>query len=270
MRDIWIHKKDFDDIGNAIREKLDTETDYTIEQMATAIDSIVTEIDETSEFAKIVDGSITELNVNMTRIANQALYGCSNLTSVNLPLATIIGEEAFSDCSSLTSISLPEVVYSGRRIITGTAVTSISMPKLITAVYDLFGSCIYLRTVDLPEATTIESSVFSGCGSLISVNIPKATSIGYDAFGSCSALTTVELPSVTSIGSSAFKWCSNLTSVILSGSTVCDIYSSGVFNNTPIASGTGYIYVPAELVDSYKAATNWSEYASQIVAIPNE
>lgn len=36
---------------------------------------------------------------------------------------------------------------------------------------------------------------------------------------------------------------------------------------TPMKSGTGYIYVPAALVDSYKAATNWSTYADQIRAI---
>ena len=41
----------------------------------------------------------------------------------------------------------------------------------------------------------------------------------------------------------------------------------GAFNMSPIASGTGYIYVPAALVDSYKAASNWSTYANQIRAI---
>ena len=35
----------------------------------------------------------------------------------------------------------------------------------------------------------------------------------------------------------------------------------------PIASGAGYIYVPAALVDSYKVATNWSTYAAQFRAL---
>jgi hypothetical protein len=42
---------------------------------------------------------------------------------------------------------------------------------------------------------------------------------------------------------------------------------TNIFASTPIASGTGYIYVPAALVDSYKGATNWSTYAAQIRAI---
>ena len=42
---------------------------------------------------------------------------------------------------------------------------------------------------------------------------------------------------------------------------------SNVFKNTPIASGTGYIYVPRALVDSYKVATNWATYAAQFRAL---
>ena len=40
-----------------------------------------------------------------------------------------------------------------------------------------------------------------------------------------------------------------------------------MFNNTLIASGTGYIYVPAEYIEEYKTATNWSVYASRFRAI---
>lgn len=32
-------------------------------------------------------------------------------------------------------------------------------------------------------------------------------------------------------------------------------------------SGTGYIYVPRALVDTYKAATNWSTIADQFRAL---
>ena len=50
-------------------------------------------------------------------------------------------------------------------------------------------------------------------------------------------------------------------------STMAKLDNTNTFNSTPIASGTGYIYVPAALVDNYKAATNWSTYANQIRAI---
>ena len=37
--------------------------------------------------------------------------------------------------------------------------------------------------------------------------------------------------------------------------------------NTPIVDGTGYIYVPANLLEDYKSATNWVTYADQFRAI---
>ena len=40
-------------------------------------------------------------------------YGCSSLTSVNIPEeVTNIGREAFANCSSLTSVNIPEEVTS--------------------------------------------------------------------------------------------------------------------------------------------------------------
>jgi hypothetical protein len=40
-----------------------------------------------------------------------------------------------------------------------------------------------------------------------------------------------------------------------------------VFLNTPIESGTGYIYVPSVLIDYYRADTNWATFESQFRAI---
>ena len=76
-----------------------------------------------------------------------------------------------------------------------------------------------------------------------------------------------DFPSATSIGNNAFNGCTKLTSLILRSETMATLSSTGALSGTPIASGTGYIYVPAALVDSYKAASNWSTYANQIRAI---
>jgi hypothetical protein len=58
-----------------------------------------------------------------------------------------------------------------------------------------------------------------------------------------------------------------LTTVILRVNKVCTLANVSAFNNTPIKNGSGYVYVPSALVDSYKAASNWSTYAAQIRAI---
>ena len=92
------------------------------------------------------------------------------------------------------------------------------------------------------------------------------TSITSYAFYQCANLTSVEIPSnVTWIGSSVFNSCSVLTSVTIEATTPPTL-GTNVFNGT---SENLVIYVPAGSVDAYKAATNWSTYASRIQAIPS-
>lgn len=114
---------------------------------------------------------------------------------------------------------------------------------------------------------TVGNSAFHNCTALTELDLPNATNLGDSAFSGCSALTAVDFPAVTSIGSSAFNRCSALTALILRNETMCTLSNTNAFNNTPIASGTGYIYVPRALVDTYKAATNWSTYAAQFRAL---
>ena len=116
------------------------------------------------------------------------------------------------------------------------------------------------------DGTIIANSAFSSNNSLTSVTIPNSvTSIGRSAFDSSFVLRSVTIGnSVTSIGDSAFWYCMALTSVTIEATTPPTLGGSTVFeetNNCPI-------YVPAESVDAYKTATNWSSYASRIQAIP--
>ena len=103
---------------------------------------------------------------------------------------------------------------------------------------------------------------------LTSIEIPNSvTSIGGYAFSGCSSLTSITIPnSVTSIGSSVFYSCSRLTSVTVKATTPPTL-GSNVFSNIYTSL---VIYVPAESVDAYKAATNWSTYADKIQAIPSD
>ena len=53
----------------------------------------------------IVDGSITEFNDDaLTTLKDGAFYGCKNLVSVNLPIATTMGSYAFQNCTNLKHI----------------------------------------------------------------------------------------------------------------------------------------------------------------------
>ena len=122
-----------------------------------------------------------------------------------------------------------------------------------------------ITSLSIPDGTTkIGYGAFYNCSSLTSVTIPnRVTSIGYGAFSFCSSLTSVTISnSVTSIDGSAFYGCSRLTRVTIKATTPPTL-TSGAFNDTNNCP----IYVPAESVDAYKTATNWSAYADRIQAI---
>ena len=127
-----------------------------------------------------------------------------------------------------------------------------------------------LQTVET-TATTIEQYAFYGCTNLETVETSGTTgaTIGQNAFQGCSKLEIVDLKNTGagSIAGNAFASCANLAHLIIRSSTVTALSATSALSGTPIASGTGAIYVPSELVDSYKAASNWSTYASQIFAI---
>ena len=148
-----------------------------------------------------------------------------------------------------------------------------------------------IKRVELGSSVTVIGRyAFNFCYSLASVIIPDGVkSIDYSAFSSCYSLGSVVIPdSVTSIGSSVFYQCYSLASVIIPDG-VKSIDSSMFFqcrsaryfsfaNHTavPTLSNTNAfrlipsdceIRVPAALYDKWIAATNWSTYASNIVAV---
>ena len=64
-----------------------------------------------------------------------------------------------------------------------------------------------------------------------------------------------------------FYNCVNLKTLIINNPNVFKMTNVNMLNNTPIKSGTGYVYVPDNLVETYKSTTNWSTYATQIKGI---
>lgn len=125
-----------------------------------------------------------------------------------------------------------------------------------------FYRCSSLTTASFPECITIGSSAFAYCSSLTEVEFPKCTTIQRGVFNSCSNLETVSLPNGSIIGISAFQFCTHLNSVYLLGSNVVTLSNSTAFKSTPIASGTGKVYVPSSLYESYLTASYWSDIYS--------
>ena len=123
----------------------------------------------------------------------------------------------------------------------------------------------FVNTVDLIGDEALAASIIDR--NIAGILDHKVTSIGAYAFYRCTQLAKVDFSLVTSVDANAFANCSQLATLVLRSETRCSLVNTNAFKSTPIASGTGYIYVPAALVDSYKAASNWSTYANQFRAI---
>lgn len=118
-------------------------------------------------------------------------------------------------------------------------------------------------------ATVIGANAFYKRTELTSAET-TATSIGNYAFNGCTNLGIVDLTAqngTVAIGSGSFGGAIRLTHLIIRSSSVATMSHANALASTAIADGVGAIYVPANLVDSYKAASNWSIYAKQIYPI---
>lgn len=229
---------------------------------------------------------------SVTGIENYAFYYCEDLLSVVIPGSVdTIGRSAFENCTGLITVTMEEGVTVLDTSAFGycIAMTSIDIPNTVTKIgYDAFHQCYALTSVEIPgSVTTIEAYAFGYCENLASVTIGEGVKhIGYNAFDHCS-LTSVVIPnSVDTIGNAAFAVCYNLNSVTIGNGVThigeyafydCPVLTTvtceavtpptaefGIFGECPELA---HIYVPAESVEAYKTATNWSVYEAIIEAI---
>lgn len=121
-----------------------------------------------------------------------------------------------------------------------------------------------------PRVTAINPYGFYSQDGLTVVKLPSVTRLGANAFltYTTSNIRYIELPSVQTINAQSFRGCGSLVTLNLYSpdrTTIPTLANTSAFTNTPIASGTGYIVINDDLVDTLKGETNWSTYSSQII-----
>lgn len=132
-----------------------------------------------------------------TSIPKNCFYGCTNLTTVNLPSTiTKIDANAFAYCSKLDTINIP----SGQ----------------ITIKEGAFKSCSSLTSFDLSSIYAVENNVFDGCSNMQFTNTGHVMSFGRESFRGTSSLTSLEIAAGASIDNDAFQG-SGVTSVTFKG-----------------------------------------------------
>lgn len=238
-----------------------------------------------------------EMGTGITSLGLYSFYGCTSLTSIAMSnTITSIDNGIFEECISLKHVNFPSNSaitdipdYCFRN---DESLESVSIPSTVkTLDYYAFQSCKTLRSVVIPSTVTaINGTVFRYCQAITSIDIPEGvTKLDNYCFQSCYALRSVKLPStlktlgtymfnncrslvsiaipagVTSIGNYTFGNCYGLAYVdFTSHTSVPTLSSTNAFNYIP---SDCEIRVPASLADTWKAATNWATYESQIVGV---
>ena len=278
----------FTAIANAIRGKTGSVDELTLDRMAIEISGISGGV--VYEDTLLMGTRTDYINPRVTTIPAYGFYYNSVLEHINLPNVTHVGARAFYFSPKPITIKLPSVVELGEYAFSNaTSLEEFSAPLLTTlGGRGCFEKCTNLKTVSLPLITDVPGNTFEKCTNLINIDAPNITSIGASSFRDCSALTALDVSKVTTLsGMYAFKGCSSLSHLdfksltsrigTMSGFDGCTglkalvfrsetliSLSSDPFKNSGIANGTGYIYVPDDLVEDYKVATNWATYADQI------
>lgn len=180
---------------------------------------------------------------DIKEISQLAYYKCKELKITELPdtVTTIgIGKESgssFFDCAKLSLTKLPDslVTLGGSSF----ANTSIAITEIKGAVN--------------LDAT----SAFKGCNSIKTLTIEEGCKkIGYWTFAFCDGLTDIDLPSTIETIGASFNYSNNIKTL-------------AIHATTPPAMGSALpsactIYVPDDSLEAYKAATGWSNFATQI------
>lgn len=168
-------------------------------------------------------------NSNVTQIPNYGFAGQSGLRTVSLPNLRKIGEHGFLNATRLHDLNFP---------------------MLVTISYNSFRSCVSLQefVTNSNFNSRIDISTFEGCNGLKKIDLFHITTQG--------------------IGNFALS-CKNLQTLIIRNTDFVPSVQTRSFGDfaSQLEAGKGYIYVPASMVELYKAATNWSTHADQIRAI---
>lgn len=211
---------------------------------------------EKSPLDALIDGSITEVNSNVETVASYKFYYCQSLKSASFPLAKKIEANAFDYCRGLSAVNFPLVESIGTSAFIHCNIREICFPNVISC-----GSAVF-------KYSNVVNAVF-----------PAANSVFASMFMECNKLEKADFSVATTVNNYAFNNCYPLKALILRGTTMATLKDANAFGNCYHILGTvngnhnpdglkdGYIYVPRALVDSYKAATNWSTFAGQFRAL---
>ena len=226
--------------------------------------------------------SVSGLSVSSVTNAAQTFASCSSIKSVPYidisKAVSVVGMfwgcaqlEALPDLDTSSAVDANEMFYNCSKL------EHIPPLDFSVATYPdyCFHGCSSL--LEAPKITMLKAvsvvGYFQGCSSMVSADCSgwntSATTVMREFFSECTSLKYANLSGWTTESMAdnyyLFGSCSSLIAVVIDSPTLFRLTSSHTFDNSSITNGgTGFVYVPDNLVDEYKSATNWTTVADQI------
>lgn len=123
-----------------------------------------------------------------------------------------------------------------------------------------FRECSSMTELIVPNVTHIDAYGCSGCSSVKKFDFSSLTFIGQQGLANIECDKLV-LPKIETLFVQAFL-CASIKKLVITNTNICTLSNVSAFQGSIIT-----IYVPDNLVESYKTATNWSTFADQIKPI---
>lgn len=224
--------------------------------------------------------NIDVLSVGSSEIRPYAFYRTSNIGRLVADNAESVGDFAFAIATSITEISLSNATYLGGNVIDGAGVTSFYAPKVKELGNSCFSYANNLQTLSLPSVEICNSLAFSSCGNLKELYLPKCVTMRGIVIRFCPNLRVLVLGAVN-IASNTIYGGDVRSLTLLKVDPPSSIYIPSIkdgsivmanIESVPIlegfhdnfSGGKANIYVPDDLVDEFKVASNWSLFSDRI------
>lgn len=239
---VYMTKATWTAITDAFRNKLGSTEMIKAGDIPSALNNF-------QKYVDLLSGDITSVSdENATSVRDSCFSYCKKIQEVYLPNVTSIGISSFRGCEMLSKINIQNVETLGNYALYGSNITELYLPKAITINTSACSYISQLKKVTLGNVKTIDKGAFSR-----DIN--------------CEEIDISLNENVNSIGENAFYNNGKLSKLTIRGTALIELKSTNAFAGTAIAYRTGKIYVDPSMVETYKTATNWSNYSYAIEAI---
>lgn len=185
----------------------------------------------------------------VTGIATDAIHDCFSLQCLVLPRVSVLDSYSLYNCASLRTICT-------------------SAKQNNCGGHSCFYDCRSLRRLVISTSSSgdIYASSAQGCFALQSFVIGEgATALFGSCLRGCKSLTSLVIPSkIKSIGGNAFNGCTSLLKIRFAPTTPPTVENANAFTGIP---ATCIVEVPADSLEAYQNATNYSGIAAQMIGV---